>query len=555
MPLMGSLYVGTSGLQTSQNALNTTGHNLANVDTTAYTRQQVLQGNKRYNTIGVAYVSQQQVGLGVTYTKVRQVRDYFLDQSYRKEAGRSAFYANNYTAVGEMETLFGELEGVEFQTSLTDLWTTVQELAKDPSSATNQGLLISKSASFLTRAQAVYGGLSSYQDNLNQQIKDGVDTINQYGKDILLLNERIKRAEASGAEEANDLRDARNQILDELATMAKMTYSEDAYGSVTVSIEGVSFVGEGYVNRMATVEDAQTGFYTPVWENDNNAEVFDLKQTISSDRDTDIGSMKAILLARGDRRGTCQDIPKEPAATDYATDAAYQAAKLQYENDLKDYNTNVSPSLLVNVMAEFDQLVNGIVTGMNEILNPRTSGASGTTVSGYDLFLRTGVSDVTTEVDENIPQTWFSTQNLKMNPDLLKQSSLLGATIKADGTVLGGFVTADQKTDYTKSDALKALFADDFSSLNPNVNTAANFAGYYKNLIGQIANTGSVYKGMTANQEATVREIEAARQQIVGVSDDEELTNMIKFQNAYNASSRYINAVNEMLGHIIERLG
>ncbi len=83
MPLMGSIYVGTSGLQTSQNSLNTTAHNLSNMGTTGYVRQQVLHGDRLYNTIknGSAKVSTQQVGLGVNYSKVRQVRDYFLDQS------------------------------------------------------------------------------------------------------------------------------------------------------------------------------------------------------------------------------------------------------------------------------------------------------------------------------------------------------------------------------------------------------------------------------------------------------------------------------------------
>ena len=67
MPLMGSLYIGNSGLQTSQNALNTTAHNMTNADTTGYVRQQVQLGTKVYNTIKVDYksVSNQQVGLGV----------------------------------------------------------------------------------------------------------------------------------------------------------------------------------------------------------------------------------------------------------------------------------------------------------------------------------------------------------------------------------------------------------------------------------------------------------------------------------------------------------
>lgn len=556
MGLMGSLYVGTSGLQTGQNALNTTAHNLSNISTTGYSRQQVLQSDKRYNTVGNAYISKQEVGLGVTYSKVRQVRDYFLDKTYRREAGRTAFYENSYTAVNETETLFGEMEGVQFQNSLTDMWESVQELAKNPKDATNQGLLVSKAATFLERAQAVYSGLSSYQDNINEQVKDTVDTINQYGDKIYELNRKIVQAEASGAEEANDLRDTRNQLLDELAGLVKITYSEDTVGSVDVSIEGTNFVTDGYVNKMGTTVDAQTGFYTPTWPSDQDRSVFDLTRPISSDLDTDIGGLKALVLARGDRRGTYKDIPKAPVESDYSSNADYQAALTQYESHLKDYNMNVSSSLIVNVMAEFDQLVNGIANGMNKILNPRVSdGAGGTTTLGFDLFVRYGIDDVTTPENTTQPTTWMSTKNLKINTTLLQQSSYLGCTKKSDGTYTNGFVTVDNQENKVMADQLTALFKNDFSSLNPNINTAANFVGYYTNLVGQIANSGSVCKGLYDSQASTVESIESSRQQIVGVSDNEELTNMIKFQNAYNASSRYINAVNEMLGHIIEKLG
>ncbi len=78
---------------------------------------------------------------------------------------------------------------------------------------------------------------------------------------------------------------------------------------------------------------------------------------------------------------------------------------------------------------------------------------------------------------------------------------------------------------------------------------------FYSNLVSQIGSSGSVFKSVYINQETTVNSTEFARQQVVGVSDDEELNNMIKFQNAYNANSRFINAINEMIEHIINTLG
>ena len=191
MPLMGSLYIGTSGLQTSQNALNTTAHNLSNVDTPGYTRQQIELANKSYLKISTdpKSVNNKQTGLGVVYSRVKYVRDYFLDQTYRKESGRSMFYEVSTGVLEEIESQLGEMNGEAFQTTIEDLWTAIEELAKDPASSVTQGLLVQRCSEFVERAGAVYDGLASYQDNLNTQIKQQIDKINTYGKQLLALNE------------------------------------------------------------------------------------------------------------------------------------------------------------------------------------------------------------------------------------------------------------------------------------------------------------------------------------------------------------------------------
>ncbi len=85
---MGSLYIGASGLQNSQNALNTTANNLANADTKGYVRQQVLFADRDYVTFKGAAISKQQAGLGLAIADVIHTRDYFLDKYYRTEKGR-----------------------------------------------------------------------------------------------------------------------------------------------------------------------------------------------------------------------------------------------------------------------------------------------------------------------------------------------------------------------------------------------------------------------------------------------------------------------------------
>ena len=359
MPLMGSLYVGSSGLQTSQNALNTTAHNLSNVETVGYTRQQVQQSAKAYNTLSInpEGIANQQIGLGVTYSRVKQVRDIFLDTTYRKESGRCSFYQTTTETMEEVESLLGELNGEAFQTNMNDLWTAVQELVKDPSSSIVQGLLVQRAGEFVERAVNIYEGMTFYQNNLNLQIAQQVGIINDYGQKILKLNEQIRCVEAGGIERANDYRDARNQLLDELGSMVNISVKEGDYGEVTVRIENVDFIKGDTCYEIALDQDETTGFYTPYWPqnasyviaengtriyNKEGAEVFNLKREISSDKNTDIGGLKAMLLARGDHQADYTDIEK-------------------------DYSS-VSESVIMNVQAEFDQLVHNITTKVNSIL-------------------------------------------------------------------------------------------------------------------------------------------------------------------------------------------
>ncbi len=604
MPLMGSLYVGSSGLKTSQNALNTTAHNLTNTETTGYVRQQVQQSTRSYLqlSVDVRSVNNKQVGLGVTYSRVKHIRDYFLDKIYRRESGRSMFYEVSTEVMEEVEGQLGEMHGEAFQTSIEDFWTAVQELAKDPASSVTQGLFVQRGAELIQRAQAVYKGLSAYQDNLNMQVKEQVDKINSYGKKILQLNEAIRKIESGGIEQANDLRDTRDQLLDELSEMANINYGESVNGDVWVQIEGVDFVKGPRCFEIGVFADEETGFYTPFWpqnasyttdangnkiytkESIANAHVFKFNREISTDLNTDIGGLKATLLARGDHRADYRDV----------------ADKDKY-NGTDGSGNFVSQSVIMNVQAEFDQLIHNIATKINEILGTAAgvnevkgtfsfkdengnilnmtdvrlckADSDGymrkddgspiemfTTRSGSGYQKMTANEDITDKdgkilvakgqecwvyvpEDPNNPSSLYNIENLQIDQELMQKPSMLG------------FRLPDGSEDQATADALKAAFTAEDYTLNPNLSKRSTFVSYYTDLVSQIANTGYVSRSIYLNQQDTMESIESARQQVSGVSSDEELSNMIKFQNAYNASSRYINVIDGMLEHLLSTLG
>jgi len=540
MPLMGSFYVGLSGLQTGQNALNTTAHNLSNIDTEGYTRQQTTLATRRYNTLSKHYesVADQEIGLGVLYSASKRVRDTFVDATYRKESGRSAFYEVQASSLEEVENLLGELEGENFQEAVNNLWVSIQELSKDPHNSVNQGLFVQSCSTFLQRATSVYNALAEYQDNLNQQIYNQVNLINQYGRQIQALNDEIRGIECGGTEKANDLRDQRDILLDELASMASISYEELADTTVTVQIEGVDFVVTGRCFEIALDMDETTGFYTPYWKQNarysimddgtkqyvtEGAEVFDLTREVSSDLDTDIGSVKSLLLARGDHRADYTDMAEE------------------------NYDRTISQSTIMNVEGEFDQFVHNIVTKINEIMAETgyMVDDDGTPLQMFQKVTTQAYDDAGNYIaeDPSKPDSLYTLKNLRVN-ETLRQSPSKLKFLKADGQV-------DQDT----ADKLKAAFTEEIYTLNPNVKKTTTFVDYYTDLVSQVANSGSVYRSIAKTQETTVEAAGARREEIVGVSSDEELSNMIKFQNGYNAASRYINVIDEMLEHLIQKLG
>ncbi len=577
MSLMANLYVGASGLTTSQNALNTTAHNMSNMDTDGYTRQQVSQGTRAYQTLErkVEQIAWKQIGTGVNYNNCKQVRSDFLDISYRRETGRSTFYDVSLKALEEIEDQLQEMNGSEFAQSMDNLWVAVQELAKDPCSAVTQSSLITRANEFLTRAKSVYDGLVSYQENMDSTIKGMCDTINKYGDRIRALNEEIVYIESGRQEKANDLRDERNLLLDKLGEYGRIDYQEDTFGNVSVLFEGSTFVTTDHVNHLGvdTTLESSVGYATPYWEYaaktvDNHdgtktvvsidgAHVLDLTQTISTTINTDIGKLRAVLLARGDHNATYHDITE----------------------DQDFYNRNISQSVIMNVQAEFDQMVHNIMTAINDIMenaesNPAFLDGSVGEAKDFTLFVCAnekdsimydyidgfkGLSDeqveekiatyppelqdvIRSKIGRNI-RTGFTIKNSQINPKLIQEPTLFT------------FRTIDGSEDNATTTALKEAFTKEQYTLNPNVSSRNSFITYYNSLVSQVANSGDVYNSIKEAQEQTVSSVEAAREQIVGVSSDEELEFMIMFQNAYNASSRYINVVSEMLEHLVTTLG
>lgn len=111
------------------------------------------------------------------------------------------------------------------------------------------------------------------------------------------------------------------------------------------------------------------------------------------------------------------------------------------------------------------------------------------------------------------------------------------------------------EVDQQLGERLEALWNKDLVGLDPTDPDECNIEEYYQKMTGGLATVGNVYQKKAENLAGSVLTIENNRQQVIGVSSDEELQNMIKFQNAYNASSRFMTVISDMIEHIVTRLG
>lgn len=604
----GSFYVGNSGLVNAQNAINVTANNLANVDTPGYVREQVRFSDKSYITRvnPTIRTNMQQNGLGVSVSDVAHARDIFLDKAYRRENGRSEFYSSMYNAVAYVEDILQEIDGEQFKQSVADLWKAFQEFGKDPSNSTNQSLILQKSELFLSRTTSVYSDLQKYQENINEEISDKIDRVNEIGKRVNELNYEIMKVESNGLETAMTLRDERDYLIDELSGYLNIEAKENSTGQVIIKAEGVTFVDEDGFNKIGlrVKESAKgTGFYTPFWGHLSDAakgetgytDVFDFSMDISTEYNNDIGSIKALLYARGENYGEYEYLDTE--------------AQANFSQEFKDKYaySKIDDCVVAETQAEVTYLLHKVILAMNDIMVPNktmsadeiqaAAGNGAASITAYDangkeyqitsstkildaencnvgadkkippeeLFVRDNCERYTevtytdqngdtqtlyvyNEEDEYDTNTLYKIGNVSINPDLLKEVTKM-PVYKQNGTA-----DSNGAVDMSLGTKITAAWQQTSMVIAPDDTVPCNFEDYYDKIIDRLGISGNVYYTASQTMSATVASVDNQRQQVIGVSSDEELTNMIKYQSAYNAASRYITVISEMTDTIVSGL-
>lgn len=499
------LSIGISGLYASRRSLDTIAHNIANTDNPIYVRQQAIHSDSRYSRISLKHY----IGTGVDVQQIRQVRDSFLDTKIRSEASEFGFWFSRTNVFDQVEGLVRELSEDAIQGVMDKFWGSWEEVAKDPSSLTARGLLRERAIEFAGSVNHMYTQLETLQFNLDKNIRNMVDEVNELVKGIADLNLKIMSSEAMGST-ANDFRDTRNGYLDRLSQIIKIDYYTSNNGAVNIAIGGTHIVSDGTYRELEAKNNGSP--YVDVHWKDNGEQLL-------PERDLKNGELLGLLNARG-----------------------YYGQ----ENDISDVTEY--KYIIPTLKKQLNEYVKGLAEAINDL---HREGYSLTGNTGIDFFVKRDSSN----------GNWAGNISLSSALDSLSEIAAASNTGEIGNGKIAeliagiryGAIFEDGKAVGIEKDVLgKIVFDSNGKPVFKGKTTSDNF---YRDMITDLGISANESLTMRDAHEMVMAQIDDRRKAMSGVSLDEEMTEMIKFQHAYNASARVINAIDEMVDQIVNRMG
>lgn len=273
------LHIGQTGLYAYQAALDTTAHNISNAETEGYSKQVMGQQAGKALKVNSSYGM---AGTGVNVTGVTQLRDDYYDIKYWKNNTMFGDYDNKSHYMSEVENYFNELSVDGYTTTYNSMNDSLQELQKNPSSLTVRTQVINYAKSLTEYFNTMSQNLKSIQEECNFEIRNNVDQIDSIAQQMASLTKQINTLEVGGGV-ANDLRDQRALLVDELSQIVNVSVTEKTVGtgvgvtSYVVKIDGQTLVdGSNYNPLHVYPREAKNnqndvdGLYDIKWGNGQN---------------------------------------------------------------------------------------------------------------------------------------------------------------------------------------------------------------------------------------------------------------------------------------------
>ena len=567
MSLFGSFEIGKKSLTASQMGQSTTGHNIANVDTEGFSRQEIMQESARPMSDGK--------GTGVDVTGVRRIQDGFTKQKVVDQQTHVGSWETREKMLTEAEVLYTDLEGTRLRGAMDEFWGAWNSVATEPEIGPHRKALVAKGQMLAEDFRMFHKRLTDFNDTINGRIQAEMLDINEMSREIALLNKQVEQLENRGIP-ANDARDKRELLLQKLSKKVELRWFESPRGTLEVQIpNGQHLVHGRHHYDLIPYEIAE--------EKGN------------------------IRIGLTNPPGIRSDV------TDIITTGSLKELVNQRDINLKHYFENLDLlageiSRRVNVLHSGGTGINGIKSDETsayrftpeQLSNPLPYLKSGNfqlKLLGEDdqieevitVNLQAGVDSIKSIV-EKINRAADGYQTLEDGREVLKEVNKIKATINDDGSVsltsgMGKkFIFGPDETNVMANLGFNCFFHIDEgagdvavnpelvedemkivagSDLVPGDNRIAmeiadlqlkatmneetiSFDEFYNNQITDIGlKVQDAQNGLNAHQQM-LDQYEALRDSVSSVNLDEEMTKMVKYQRAYESSAKFLGTVDQM---------
>ncbi len=551
--------IGKQGLMAQQIAMQVTSHNIANVNTEGYSRQEVIfeEGMPLNSTPG-------QTGTGVNATTIKRKYDSFLEGQLTDSRETLGNLEAQKSAISKIEDYFYDTNGTGINQLLDQFFNSMQDLSANPAGTAERVSVISRADAFASAVNSAYSSLEQLQKDMNSQVKQTVTDINNLASQIASLNTEIQRAEANG-QNANDFRDMRGKVLNDLAEKIDIQYFEDDSGQITVIGGGMAtLVEKGNSWVLAAVSDPDNYGYYNIVSYPDDSNVLNLTDSISG------GRLKGLLTIRDTEiRDAMDELDRFAASianeinqvrrTGFGLDGStgtnlfspsFEAGDVlsQDVGDIRAMSTNTGTGSLSITIDDPSALTFNnyelTFSGGNYTLTNKSTNTANTAVyadpSSFTFEgLSVTISGSFAAGDKYIISTHKnSARDIQVAIDMSDQAKIAAAETAIDNR-------GDNRNVLALVQLQDALTIDGTSS----------FSSYYGSIVGRIGVNSQYINNQYSAQDFSSEQLRNMRESVSGVSIDEEMANLMKFQLAYEASARLITIGDELLETLLGILG
>ena len=595
--LFSTFNIAKSGMTVQQKSIDVTSHNIANSNTTGYTRQVArVVTSRAYGGLTMGSSTQPgQMGTGAEISKIDRIRDTFLDYQVRSENSILGQYQQRYDYLYQVESIFNEPSDTGISSLVSKFYDSFQELSKQPNSSNSRTVAAQQTLALTDALNTTYKQLESLKQNAQDMLKSDVTDINSLLYQIDKVNQEIITVTVSG-NTPNDLMDKRDMLLDELSGKFKITVEKDKFNGIIVKPTESGSMGANTIINSSPNRDISTFSYVSSVEKDKNdlsGSTYIITYYKNGDMSNeqnketlrvvgmDEAKAKSILdnrviwadnsgqAARSDGHGIrTNDVINYEQLMMFNSESGSIGGLISVQKDIEDYMTQLdklakSIALSVNAIhsqsktAEGDDIpffVNSDVAKYN---------ADGTLVKVNAL---NGMDDIA------VGEANISARNITVNKEILNDVMKIIAgkdSESGEGDGSRALAIAQLKdnllriqdmgeTIETREDLFAiskggADFVKDGLGLT-SASSGIKVESYFKDTIDRLGVQAQESSRMVTNQETLLYSIDETRASVSGVSLDEEMANLVQYQHAYNANAKIISTIDELLEVIINGL-